>query len=41
MKDTAEEILRTDRGSDVEPHCSPTPEIFETVGFDRIKSKDT
>ena len=41
MKDTAEEILRTDRGSDVEPYCSPTSEIFETVGFDRIKSKDT
>lgn len=40
MKETAETILLSDRNFEVEPKCSPVPEIFRDVGFDWIKAQD-
>jgi len=40
MKKTAETILLNDRNFEADPICSTVPEIFEEVGFERIKSQD-
>lgn len=40
MMGVATTILANDRGFEAEPLCSPTPEVFSLVGFERIKEKD-
>jgi phosphoenolpyruvate phosphomutase len=40
MKISAETILLNDRSFEAEPFCAPVPEIFQVVGFERIKEKD-
>jgi len=40
MKKTAETILISDRGFEAEALCSPVSEVFEDVGFMRIKEQD-
>jgi phosphoenolpyruvate phosphomutase len=40
MKQVAEIILLNDRNFEAEALCSPTSEVFEDVGFTRIKEED-
>ncbi len=40
MTEAASAILSADRGFEAEPLCVPTSDIFEVVGFDRVKEQD-